>query len=124
MDDEKDKRPDSDWEALKLYFEFFKHFTTLTTAVGLILIALFRGLDLSTNTVVFGVGCLGVTLLLSLVGMLLMVMKAAHPEAGYKVRPGYPTFLLATFTVSFFFTGLLMFVSYARGVSPSDFFTF
>jgi hypothetical protein len=118
--EEQDNRRESDWETLKLYFEFFKHFTTLSTAIGLIELALFRELDLSVKAAIFGIGSMGATVLLSLIGMLLMVVRPVHEEHGlFGVRPGYWTFVLATFVVSLFFTSILVFTSVARGISIS-----
>ena len=57
-------------EATKLFFESYKHFTTLSTAVALIALALFRELDLTTGSAIVCVSTLGITLLLSLIGML------------------------------------------------------
>ena len=49
------------WDALKLFFECFKYFTTLTTvmAATLMLLALYRELDLSSIVAQSGVGAFG-----------------------------------------------------------------
>lgn len=114
MAEDRDRDQEHDWEALKLYFEFFKHFTTLATAVALIVLAMFRGFDLSTKAAVFGLSMMGATLFLSLIGMLTAVVRAdKHAPLG--VRPGYPTSLLVVLVVSLFFVGVLTFTSLARG---------
>ncbi len=69
------------WDALKLFFECFKYFTVLTTAtaVTLVVLALYRVLDLSSIVAQSGVGALGGALLLSLLGMVYLIVRASTP---------------------------------------------
>jgi hypothetical protein len=69
------------WDALKLFFECFKYFTTLTTAiaVALLVLALYRDLDLSSTVAESGVGALAGALLLSLIGMVYLIVRALAP---------------------------------------------
>ncbi len=99
---------DRDWEALKLYFDFFKHFTTLTTAAGLLFLALVRGLDLHTEGAVFGLTMLAGALFLSLIGLLTLLSWVGR---GVEARPGFWTFVLAAFVVGFFFAGTVALIA-------------
>ncbi len=118
--EEQEKQRVDDWEALKLYFEFFKHFTTLSTAIGLIELTLFQALDLSTDAAIFGLASMGATLLLSLSGMISMVVRPFQEDQGlFAVKPGLWTFLLAALVISSFVASILMFTSVARGISIS-----
>ena len=63
------RNEDRGWEALKLYFEFFKHFTTLSSAFALVVIALQRSLGLGPGATISILVLLGINLILSLLGM-------------------------------------------------------
>ena len=71
------------WDALKLFFECFKYFTALTTAtaVALLVLALYRDLDLSSPLAESGVGALAGALLLSLIGMVYLIVRALAPTS-------------------------------------------
>ncbi len=108
-----DRGGDRDWESLKLCFEFFKHFTTLATAAGLVFIALFREFDLHPWSVVFGLSMMAVALLLSLVGLLSSLSRATGGP--FEIRPGYATFVLSAFVLASFFGGVVAFITLADG---------
>ena len=120
---DENRKEERGWEALKLYFEFFKHFTTLTTAVGIIFLALFREFDFHTGSAVFGLSSLAGALFLSLIGLVALLAKGID-SSPLRVRPGYPTFLLAAFVMSLFFAGVVAFVGFARGPVSGPLFPF
>ena len=123
MADNSDSDLDRDWESLKLCFEFFKHSTTLTTAVGIIFLAVLRDFDFHTRAAVFGLSTLAGALFLSLIGLLVLLVKAID-SSPLGVRPGYPTFLLAAFVMSLFCTGVVAFVGFAEGPVSGPLFPF
>jgi hypothetical protein len=107
--DKNRKKDEHSREAAKLCFEFFKHFTTIATAVALVELALVQWqFELRSGQVVVGVVLSGITLLLSIVGMASLALRAAVinevPETGVG------TYLLILFTAAVFFTGIFMFV--------------
>jgi hypothetical protein len=56
-----ERRADHSWDALKLYFDFFKHFTTLSSAFALVVIALQRSVGLGPRTTIVMLVVLGST---------------------------------------------------------------
>jgi hypothetical protein len=64
-------------EALKFYFEFFKHFTTLTTAAALIVLALSEQLSLGLRSPVAALAFWGITLSQALLGMVAILSQLA-----------------------------------------------
>jgi hypothetical protein len=74
--------------ALNLYFEFFKHFTTLTTATALVVLAFYGALEQSSRAAYTGWIALGVTLLLSLLGMLDVLSRVSEWGWGSVEGPG------------------------------------
>ena len=93
-------------EALKLYFEFFKHFTTIATAVGILVVALHREMGMASASVFIALISLGLALAVSIFGMLTMVAKASG-EFGAQ-EPGRGTWVLAGTTALMFLTGLVV----------------
>lgn len=69
VDDEPKRQEAHNLEILKLCFDYFKHLTTLTTAAALVELALYEQLTLSMQSAILGVGTLGLTLLLCIIGM-------------------------------------------------------
>jgi hypothetical protein len=68
---------DHNKEVAKLCFEFFKHFTTIATAAALVELAVYERLSLaSTLPAIIGVFASGLTLVLSIIGMLLLPIQA------------------------------------------------
>ena len=113
MDRDRDGGPDL--EATKLFFEFYKHFTTLSTAVALIVLALFRELNLATGSAIVGISTLGISLLLSSIGMFITIAKTESPNV-FGVRPGQWSVFLALAILSMFFTAIIAFLSLAPGL--------
>jgi hypothetical protein len=103
------------WDALKLFFECFKYFTTLTTvtAVALLVLALYRDLDLSSIVAESGVGALGGALLLSLIGMIYLIARALAPMSVTFSSTGIAMLMLLIATL--FFAGLVAVVGDATG---------
>jgi hypothetical protein len=64
-------------EISKLCFEYFKHFTTITTAAVLVELALYQQLGLSRASAILGVGTLGVTLWLCIRGLVRLSVGTA-----------------------------------------------
>ena len=108
-----DRGQEREWESLKLYFEFFKHFTTLATAVTLILIATGQTFEVPAGPVVSGVVLMGTALLLSLIGMLTTVLRV---QMDLRVRPGSLTLGLAVIIVTVFFSGLATLIALLYGI--------
>ena len=108
-----DRKEEHGWEALKLFFEFFKHFTTLAVVV----IALQRALGLGSGATLPILMLLGINLLLSLVGMYVVMFRANNwrdtPDPG-----GLP-FALMVFTIIAFFTGLAVVLVLAAPLDSS-----
>ena len=104
------------WEALKLFFECFKYFTALTTgtAVTLMVLALYRVLDLSSIAAQSGVGALGGALLLSLLGMMYLMVRASAPMSVEFSSTGIA--MLMVLIAILFFGGLGAFVGGAAGL--------
>lgn len=103
--DEERRREDRGWEALKLYFEFFKHFTPLTSAAALLVIALRRELDFGSRAAIAILVILGVNLLITLAGMYVVMFRAS--DWHYSPRPGWLPFLLMVATIVAFVFGLM-----------------
>ena len=104
------------WDALKLFFECFKYLTVLTTAtaVTLVVLALYRVLDLSSIVAQSGVGALGGALLLSLLGMVYLIVRASAPMSVEFSSTGI-AMLMVLITI-LFFGGLGAFVGDAAGL--------
>ena len=106
-------------EASKQCFEYFKHFTTITTAAALVELALYNQLAFNTVSarlgVVLGVGALAMTLLLCVAGLGLLsvgtALRGEFLEIGRFFRG-----LMAS-TASFFLFGVVIFAFAA--VSPA-----
>ena len=103
------------WDALKLFFECFKYFTTLTTvtAVTLVVLAHYRVLDLSSIVAQSGVDALGGALLLSLLGMVYLMVRASAPMS--VEFPSTGVAMLMVLIAMLFFGGLGAFVGDAAG---------
>lgn len=63
MANKQDRQGEQEWAALTLYFEFFKHFTTLTTAVAIIVLGFFGVLDLKPTSFIAVLVALAIPLL-------------------------------------------------------------
>lgn len=106
------KTRQDEWESLKLYFEFFKHFTTLTTATGLLVPAVSRAFGAGPGATVGMLFALAVPLVLSLFGMANIVSHAQEWgfwNFDFDRDPGHLPYLLVAFTLVTF-AGALLFV--------------
>jgi hypothetical protein len=115
------KQGEREWEAIKLYFEFFKHFTTLTTAIALISIGFFGVLNLKPQSFVMVLIALAIPLLLSLAGMVNALLHAqswGFWKFDFDRDPGTVPFILAALTVMFFIFALLAVVLAAAPPPP------
>jgi hypothetical protein len=101
---DEDRKEERGWEALKLYFEFFKHFTTLSSAFALVVIALQRSIGLGPRTTIVMLVVLGVNLVLSLCGVYVVMFRARKLDESPSPR-GLPV-LLMWLTIIAFFAGL------------------
>jgi hypothetical protein len=99
------RQDDHNREVAKLYFEYFKHFTTVSTAVALVELVLYQAFALTLKTLIAGVDTLTLTLLLSIAGMIGVLLNA---ENGFQRIGGILTGLMGGIALSFF-SGLLMF---------------
>ena len=90
-------------EQRKLYFEAFKHLTTLNAATTLILLAIYReGMVVSVLQVLFPMSGFGVSLLLSLLGMYQTTAKEHIEARGHRIllsEYGYLTWSLYAFAL-------------------------
>jgi len=68
---------EQDAEISKLCFEYFKHFTTITTAAALVELALYQQLGLSRASAILGVSTLSVTLWLCIRGLVRLSVGTA-----------------------------------------------
>jgi amino acid transporter len=106
---DEDCKEERGWEALKLYFEFFKHFTTLSSALAVLVIALQRVLNFGSGATLTILVLLGINLLLSLVGMYVVMLRAKNwtdtPDP--KGPRGLP-FALMVLTIIAFVVGLFV----------------
>lgn len=94
-------------EVLKLYFEFFKHLTTLSAATALVLLAVFREMGVSPVTTLASVAVLGVSLLVSFIGMAVTVNHVETAKAGFVAR--WLMLAIFVFACSFFVVALVRF---------------
>jgi integrase len=99
------RRQGHDWEPLKAYFEYFKHFTTVATAVGLLIFALQEVLDMHPVAAGFALIFIGITLAMSVAGMLVMARKASGERAPQS--PGRGTWMLAGTTALTFLASMV-----------------
>jgi hypothetical protein len=100
-------------ELSKLYFDYFKHLTTINTAAAAAELALSEYLQLSGIAVIAGLGVLVLNLLLSIWGMLLVPTYA--DTWGRKVPEGNGLLKgLRVGTAVLFFDGVAIFAFYAN----------
>jgi hypothetical protein len=118
-----DKLVEREWEAVKLYFEFFKHFSTLITAIALIVIGFFRILDLDPRSYVVVLVMLAIPLLLSLLGMANALLHAQGWRIwkfGFSEDPRLVPLVFAYVTMFLFIVALLIIVVAAVPPPPPD----
>jgi len=94
-------------EISKLVFEFFKHFTTLTTAAALVELALYQQLALTKASALLGIGALGLTLLLCIVGLVLLSIGTAIKGAFLRIGRLFRGLMVST--ASLFLFGVVIF---------------
>lgn len=92
-------------ERLKLYFECFKHLTTLNTGAALVVLALYRGIAI-TDLSLLAILAFGISLITSLYGAIRI------PQRGFlESNATYTSLLLTAASVTFFSGILLAFVT-------------
>ena len=118
MADDRTNQHEHSREAAKLCFEFFKHFTTITTAVALVELTLVQLFELSSNLVSFGLVASGITLFLSIWGMVSLALTAAVDNE--LPETGFGTSLLIGFSAFTFLIGVVMFALIAAVPTRTD----
>ena len=108
------RQEDHNWEAWKLYFEFFKHFLTLITAIALVVVTVQRALGLGTGATIAVLVVLAINLSLCLVGMY-VVMWRLHQGGGELPGPGSLPFFLMAATILVFVADLFGILGLAVG---------
>jgi len=104
-------------EVSKQCFEYFKHFTTITTAAALVELALYNQLAVNTASarigVVLGVGALAITLLLCVAGLGLLSVGTALTGEFLEIGRFFRGLMVST--ASFFLFGVVIFALTAVG---------
>jgi hypothetical protein len=116
-DDERLRLLEEATEISKQCFDYFKHFTTITTAAALVELALYNQFAINTQSarigVIFGVAALAMTLLLCVTGLGLLsvgtALKGEFLEIGRFFR------ILMASTATFFLFGVVSFALTAVG---------
>jgi hypothetical protein len=91
-------------EQRKLYFEAFKHLTTINVAAALVLLAIYReGAVWSVLQVLFPMAGFGISLFLSLCGVYQTTAKEDIVARGYRMRSEYN---ILTWSIGVFLLGL------------------
>jgi hypothetical protein len=111
--EERRRQEDHNWEALKLFFEFFKHFLTLITAIALVVVTLQRALGLGTGATIAVLVVLAINLALCLVGMYVVMWRTREWEIS--PAPGSLPFFLMAATILVFVAGLFGILGLAVG---------
>jgi hypothetical protein len=103
---DKGNKPPVVEEQRKLYFEVFKHLTTLNVAAALVLLAIYReGGTLSEPQILLPMGGFGASLCLSLLGMYQTTAKEDIEARGYRIR--WSEYAHLTWTLLAFALGIL-----------------
>lgn len=76
-EEERSRLLEQSTEISKLSFDYFKHFTTITTAAALVELALYQQLGLNKRSALLGVSMLGLTLVLCIIGLVRLSVGAA-----------------------------------------------
>jgi hypothetical protein len=92
-------------ELLKLYFEFFKHLTTLGVAAAVVLLALYREGIAERELVAFSLMMFGLASFIAVCGMLMTVARFRAGKAG-----GRAFSMLLSLVFVLFSYGLLVFI--------------
>ena len=108
MDDKSQPQNVADPEISKLCFEYFKHFTTITTAAALVELGLYEHLALYTESAIWGVSTLGLTLCLCVIGLVRLSIGTAIK--GKFLPIGWLLKSLMVSTASLFLLGVMVFV--------------
>jgi hypothetical protein len=96
-----------EWQ--KLLFDFYKHFTTLSTAAALVLLAIYQGDMLQGKVVVAAAVCFTLSTLFSLYGLTVIVMVFPWLPRPSLFRPRIlPIPILPTVVAGFFGAGVVV----------------
>jgi hypothetical protein len=98
-------------ELLKLYFEFFKHFTTLSVAAVVVLLAVYREVAAERLRLLLSLGHFGVAVILAVFGI---AAAMSHFRMGKEA--GQLNLVLARLVAVFFGGGLSSFILPVLGV--------
>lgn len=98
-------------ELLKLYFEFFKHFTTLGAAAGVVLLALYRAGIGEQEMLAYPLVMFGLAAVAAAFGMSVVLIRFRSGEAAGRGLSG-AMYLVA----SLFAGGLLLFLDGVLGI--------
>ncbi len=101
-----------------MYFEYCKHFTTLTTAAALVEIAIYQHFDIYSVVAILGIGVLGVALMLSVAGMLFLPIRAAERNRFAQKDTLSPMAALMILIGTLFVLGIVAFAMAAAELSP------
>ncbi len=103
----------------KLCFEYFKHFTTLTTASALVEVALYQHLGVDPIVLIVGLLMLGVTLGFSLAGMYFVPARMSVQRTVLQEDSLSFTRVLMSVTGFFFAVALWAFIAGAVGIGAA-----
>jgi hypothetical protein len=102
-----DRKYEHNREVAKLCFEYFKHFTSISTAAALIELTLFQYFQLSLTLTVVGLVFLATTLVMSVLGMFVLPSRAGRRGAFPELR-GYVRVLMVLIAF-LFILGIFLF---------------
>jgi len=103
----------------KLCFEYFKHFTTLTTATAVVEVTLYEYLGVDTIVLIVGLLMLGVTLGFSLAGMYFVPARMSVQRTVLQEDSLSFTRVLMSVTGFFFAVALWAFIAGAVGIGAA-----
>ena len=95
-------------ETTKLYIDFFKHFTTVSSALAVLILALRKDLNLDPALTVLGLVAMGCTLLSSLWGVTMLTILAGRSMM--TANPGSFVMALVLATTFMFFDSIVLLV--------------
>ncbi len=100
----------------KLCFECFKHFTTVSTAAALIVLALYQQFGISEAGIVISFGNLGASLLLPLIGMVYVPVRAGGDTQFLRSRSLFWVCFLLLLAAWLLFNGIITFATDSLGL--------
>jgi hypothetical protein len=113
------KQEEHNRDVSKLFFEYFKHFTTLTTATAVVEVALYEHLGVDTIVLIVGLLMLGMTLGFSLAGMYFVPTRMSVQRTVLQEDSLSFTQVLMFVTGFFFVVALWAFIAGAVGIGAA-----